>query len=404
VRPDDITSNAAGTLIAIAPPLTADELRAVAAGHGSSQVGADAFLPNPLPPELAYDAELTTLVGWAMMALGQLDTAVQDLPNPYLLVRPLLRREAVESSRIEGTIATLDDLVVFEETHQVADETPGDVREVSNYLKALEYGLQQPPDRRISVSLIRELHHFLLQGVRGERQEPGTVRTRQNVIGLPGNTIHTARYVPPPPSEVPGLLSDLETYVASASDIPPLVRIALVHYQFEAIHPFLDGNGRVGRLLIALLLRKWGVMTFPVVDLSAYVRQHRTTYLDGLLHVSLRGDWRGWLRFFLGALHHQARDAHRRGRRLLELRQSYRQRLRPFTRSERLDPLIDHIFEHSTITSRRASDLVDVTFPTAQTVISRLERLGILQEATGRRRDRVYRANEIIALLDDRLS
>jgi Fic family protein len=402
MRREDFVSDAPGMIVTIPRPLTSDELYAVATGAAPPPKYAHAFLPNLLPPELIYDAELVLPLVRASSALGRLDNLVQDLPNPSLLARPLLRREAVESSRIEGTIATLDDLVVFEETHQPKNRSQDDTREVANYLAALEYGLGQPRDRRISVGLIRELHQILLDGVRGHHFQPGTIRTNQNFIGGHDDNIDSARFVSPPPAEVPGLMSDLETYIANDSTVSPLIRIALVHYQFEAIHPFLDGNGRVGRLLIALLLRKWDVMEYPVVDLSAYVQRHRQTYVDGLLGVSQRGAWREWLDFFLWAMDEQGRDALRRAKRLVKLRDMYRRQLTMESRPERLNLLIDHLFENGTITIRRATELLSVTFPTAQSLINQLEHLGVLEEATGRKRGRIYRAKQVIAILDDR--
>jgi Fic family protein len=194
-------------------------------------------------------------------------------------------------------------------------------------------------------------------------------------------------------------LTDLERYIQSEHADSPLIRIALVHYQFEAIHPFLDGNGRVGRILIAILLRRWGVMEYPVVDLSAYIVRHRTTYIDSLSRVSQRGDWRSWIEFFLTVVAEQGHDAVRRSRALIDLRQHYRQALRQESKAERLDVLIDHLFEHAAVTIRRASELLAVTYPTAQRLIERLAALGVLKEVTGKRRNRIYLATEVIDIL-----
>lgn len=401
MRAEEFTDDAPGMLVPIPRPAT-EAVRAAVTGTSAPTAELTAFLPDPLPPAVPYDATLAAAVGRAMLALGQLDAILHDLPNPSLLVRPLLRREAVESSRIEGTVATLDDLVVFAEAGGAEGGQDGDVLEVKNYLDALEYALAQPPDRPVSAGFIRDLHTILLQGVHGEDQEPGRVRTRQNFIGRPGSGIDQARYVPPPPWQVDGLLSDLERYLRGDDEHAPLVRIALAHYQFEAIHPFLDGNGRVGRLLVALLLQRWGVMEYPAVDVSAYVARHRQDYLDRLLGVSQRGDWRGWIDFFLAAVETQGRDAARRSRALLDLRREYGRTLRRESRAVGLDALLDRLFERTTVTARQASELLGVSFTTAQGLIQRLEGRGVLEEATGRRRDRVYRARQVIAVLDGR--
>jgi Fic family protein len=400
MRTEDFSEDAPGDLVVISRSLTPNDLDNLQTGERGASRSIHAFVPMPLPPRLAYEAQTVSAIGRAMYALGQLDQVVQDLVNPYILVRPFLRREAVASSRIEGTRADVADLALFEATEQAEDQQQGDVREVENYLKALEYALAQPQDRRVTVSLIRELHQLLLKGVRGSLFEPGQVRTRQNYIGTRDDRIEAARYIPPPPGELPGLLLDLERFINTDSTIPELVRIALVHYQFEAIHPFLDGNGRLGRLLIALLLQRWGLMRHPVADISAYVLEHRDKYISGLLRVSQQGDWLGWIEFFLSAFESQAHDAFRRGKRLLELKDRYENALASETKSKSLDLLINHLFERLTITVRQAEKLLDVTFPTAQRFVERLEALQIVEEATGRRRDRIYRAREIIAVLD----
>jgi Fic family protein len=201
-----------------------------------------AFVPNPLAPDFPYDEALVKLLAEATLAVGKLDGVGQTLRNPYLLVRPFLRREAVASSRIEGTITNLEQLLLFEESHQRAD-LPGDVREVANYVVALEHGLARPPPRAISLGLMREMHHVLMHDVRGGQHPPGRFRHQQNYIGRHDRSIADARFVPPPPTALPGLLDDFERFLAGPSELPPLVRLAFAHYQFETIHPFETGTG-----------------------------------------------------------------------------------------------------------------------------------------------------------------
>jgi Fic family protein len=400
MKPDDFVESARDQLALVARPASPDELQARQAQTSERPSHIWTFVPPPLPPELTYDGALVSAVGRAMLALGRIDHLVQDLPNPLILVRPFQRREAVASSRIEGTVAEVSDLVVFEATNVARDQSP-EVREVENYRKALEYGLSEPQERSISLSLICGLHRVLLEGVRGSHLQPGELRIRLVRIGQKDELIENARYVPPPPWEIEPLMRDLERYIDSDSDITPLIRLALIHYQFEAIHPFSDGNGRVGRLLLALLLRKWGVMDHPIVDISAYVLRNRDEYIEGLLRVSQQADWRSWIDFFLRAVEEQAADALARSKRLLDLRERYLAFLAADMKNRNVEPLVDHLFEETTITARRASELLNVSFPTAQGLIQRMVSMGMLDEVTRQQRNRVYLAREIVAILDD---
>jgi Fic family protein len=400
MQPENFTADAPGDLVTIPRPKTRADLLDTSSETAARPDYIYAFVPNPLPPTLEYTDEIVSLVGAAMHQLGELGRVVKDLPNPSILVRPFLRREAVASSQIEGTVATLDDLVDHIEAAEV--EVAADVQEVENYLRALDYGLSMIDDRDISVSLIRELHHVLLTGTRGDHLQPGEVRTRQNFIGSAGDWIEHAKLVPPPPTEVPGLLSDLAYFIAEPSSMAPLIRIALVHYQFETIHPFLDGNGRVGRLLITLLLIKWGIMTHPIVDISAYLLANRQSYIAHLDRVSHEGAWTRWIDFFLEAASRQAENALRRSKRLIALRDDYLVHLSRGTKSRTVESLVDHLFEHLAVTNKQVSELLGVAPTTAQRILDSLESERTLEEATGRKRDRVYRAREIIAVLEGR--
>lgn len=282
-----------------------------------------------MPSRFPLDYPLIARLSDAERALGELAGVGQMLPNPHLLINPFLRREAVLSSRIEGTVTDLQQLLLFEaEAVEASDEAAvADAREVSNYVRALEYGLRRLRDMPVSLWLIRDLHAQLLEDVRGEDQRPGEFRDRQNYIGARRQPIQSARFVPPPAHEVQTAMADLEQYVLAQHEIPFLIKLALIHYQFETIHPFMDGNGRIGRLLITLLLCERAYLPAPLLYLSAYFERHRDEYVDGLLGVSQRGAWEEWVAFFLRGIAEQSRDAIRRSQRLLALQQSYHHKL-----------------------------------------------------------------------------
>lgn len=303
-----------------------------------------AFFPNPLPPRLEWTAPIVQALSQADRALGELSARGSTLPNPYLLVRPFMRREAVLSSRIEGTRANLTDVYTYEAVQPSFFATGQDVQEVHNYVRALDYGIERLHELPVSLRLIRELHERLMAGVRGQEWQPGEFRRSQNWIGPPGSTLQTAVFIPPPVAEMNDALGDLEKFIHQATDLPPLVRLGLIHYQFEAIHPFLDGNGRIGRLLLVLLLADWNLLAQPLLYLSAYFEQQRQRYYDLLLGVSQRGEWVEWLTFFLNGIHSQAVDAVARVQRLQELRLSYRRDLARKTRSTAVLELVDLLF------------------------------------------------------------
>ena len=254
-----------------------------------------AFVPNPLPPKLEWDNALVSLISKADIAVGTLSGLGETLPNPHLLIYPFIRREAVLSSRIEGTRSSLSDLLLFEATKI---EKQRDVKEVQNYVHAMEYGLKRLNELPLSLRFIRELHSILMEGVRGEQATPGEFRQSQNWIGPPGCTLDEAIFIPPPVPQMQECLNQLEDFLHTEKDLPLLVRLALVHYQFEAVHPFLDGNGRIGRLLITLFLCQRKVLTKPLLYLSAFFERHRQDYYDLLLKVSREAGWREWIEFF----------------------------------------------------------------------------------------------------------
>ncbi|MBI5509572.1 MAG: Fic family protein [Deltaproteobacteria bacterium] len=358
-----------------------------------------AFVPDPLPPDLAASWELTTALSAADRALSELGGAARNIPNPHLLIRPFVSREAVLSSRIEGTQASLSDLFYFEAAATVAGGA-GDVREVANYVTALEYGLGRLDTLPLSVRLIRELHGHLMKGVRGEQATPGELRRSQNWIGPPGKSLADATYVPPPPHEMTEALGALEKFLHGRATLPPLVRLALVHYQFEAIHPFLDGNGRVGRLLITLLLCHEGLLREPLLYLSAFFDANRDDYYRLLLAVSQKGAWSDWILFFLTGVETQAKDAVARIGVLLDLWRSYRHRFEAARSSALILRLIDRLFEQPVITIPGAAKLMRVTHRAASMSIEKLCHAKILTETTGKKRDRVFVARGILEAVD----
>lgn len=310
-----------------------------------------------------------------------------------------MRREAVLSSRIEGTKATFNDLLIYETGQLSYLEPETDVQEVHNYVEALDYGLNRLSSLPVSLQLIRELHGKLMEGMRGDHLTPGEFRRSQNWIGSPGSSIESARFVPPPVDEMITALNALEEYIHKINEIPPLVRIALIHYQFEAIHPFLDGNGRMGRLLVSLLMCNWGLLSKPWLYLSEFFETHRSSYYDCLLAVSQDGDWESWLSFFLKGVSTQAQDSTGKLKELQLLIEAYQDRISGERAAKRLVQASYVLFERPILNIRQLEEAMGVSYRSAQRYIEKFEQLGILTEITGRRRNRIYQADEILAVL-----
>ena len=357
-----------------------------------------AYVPNPLPPKIEVDWELASLLSKADITLGKLSGAAQLLTNPNLLIRPFIRREAVMSSRIENTQSGLEDLFLFE-----ADETQlppvSDVKEVLNYVRATEYGIKRLPGLPISSRLICEIHEILMKGVRGEGATPGFMRTRQNWIGSPGCTLTEATYVPPPVAEMQKCFSDLERYIHSDPQEPALIQCALVHYQFEAIHPFVDGNGRIGRLLITFMLLEKGLLSQPLLYLSDFFEQHRDGYYELLLNVSQKGDWKAWLTFFLNGVRQQSEDALSTVQKLLALQNEYRKLATARRGPKIVNRLIDYLFARPIISISVLSKAWEITYSTVQRGVDYLIEKDILREITGGQRNRLFVAHEILNII-----
>lgn len=358
--------------------------------------GYAAFVPAPLPPDLVYDPTLVLALSRADAALSELAGLGRTLPNPHLLIQPYVRREAVLSSRIEGTRADVADVLLDElvEPGQAVEE---DLREVRNYITALEYGIERLADLPLSLRLVREIHGKLLEGVRGNVATPGEFRRSQNWIGAPGSTLATAAYVPPPVEHLMDCLSDWERFAHERDTLPELIQCALLHEQFEAIHPFLDGNGRVGRLLITLFLIERGRLDQPLLYLSEYIEAHRQGYYDSLQRVRTHADWRGWLLYFLEGVAVTAKKGVVQAGKLFTLREELREKLRSKPRAV---ALLDALFDNPYVTALRVQELLEVSDPTARQVIAYLEREGVLVEKTGRSWGKVYVATPILVALE----
>lgn len=365
--------------------------------------GYRAFIPAPLPPEppIEMTGELVRLLTDAERDLGRLDGVATVLPNPDLFVAMYVRQEAVLSSQIEGTQSTLEDVLQFE-LDASGRELPKDVEEVVNYVQALNFGLERLPTLPLSLRLIREIHGQLMQGVRGGERTPGEFRRSQNWIGPAGCTLATATFVPPPEHEMQQALGNFENFLHDHT-LPALIHCGLSHAQFETIHPFLDGNGRVGRLLVSFLLCERGILHRPLLYLSLFLKAHRTEYYDRLMAVRTNGDWEGWLHFFLRGVSAVSRSATDTARAILKLREEHRQLLndRLGGRAATGVRLLDHLFEQPIVSVAHVAQQLGLSFVTINRLIEQLIGLGLLQEMTGYQRNRRFRYAPLMTLFDN---
>jgi Fic family protein len=361
--------------------------------------GYRAFVPNPLPPDppIELSRELTEALSAADLAIGRLDGASGILPNPDLFVGMYVRQEAVLSSQIEGTQASLVDLLDYEVNEQSL-QTPKDVEEVVNYVAAMNYGLQRLAELPLSLRLLREIHGQLMSGVRGQERQPGEFRRTQNWIGAEGSTLNAASFVPPAPHDMNEALGHLELFLHER-DHPPLVRAGLVHAQFETIHPFLDGNGRVGRLLITFMLCEQQILAKPLLYLSHYLKLHRAEYYDRLQAVRTDGRWEEWLLFFLRGVKQVADQATATAKRIIALRERHRELLgHEGARSGSLLRALDVLFRQPIVNVAYLASQLDMTFAGANHLATRLVDLGILREVTGNRRNRRFAYSAYVEL------
>jgi len=357
-----------------------------------------AFVPPPLPPSLPLDWELAGLLSEADRAVAELSGAGRLLPNPHLLIRPYLRREAVLSSLIEDTHAEVEELLLFDLSPGNAPKKPS-VREVSNHIVALETGLKRLGELPVSSRLIKELHAILLQTVRGgdSTKTPGEFRRSQNWIGRPGSTPTTATFVPPPPHLLADSLSAWEKYFHAESAEPPLVKIALLHYQFEAIHPFLDGNGRIGRLLVTLFLCERRILSEPLLYLSSYFERYRDDYYRHLLAVSTQGAWKDWVVYFLTGVRDTAKEALSDTGRLIDLYNHYRRIMAQQKRVPRASAqVLDALFAAPMLSIAHHAQRHGESFPNVAKAVDFWRKHGLLKEATNQKRNRVFVAEPIL--------
>ncbi len=362
--------------------------------------GYSAFVPKPLPPTpaLRQDAELASLLSTADHRLGRLDGVAATLPNPDLFVAMFVHKEAVLSSQIEGTQASLDDLLEFE-AGAASSEMPGDVAEAVNYVAAMNAGLQLVKELPLSLRLIRQIHKRLLEGVRGAEKEPGEFRRSQNWVGPRGMSLTEAMYVPPAIDDMKRALGDLEDFLHDRRLLPPLIKCGLVHSQFETIHPFLDGNGRMGRLLITFLLCQQGILERPLLYLSYFFKQNRIEYYDRLQAVRDRGDWEGWMKFFLRGVIEVSSQSAITVRDILTLRATHTELLQTKLRSANSLRLLDHLYDRPVTSVADVAEHLGVTFNGANALVGKFCDLGLLRETTGGARRRRFAYDPYITLL-----
>jgi Fic family protein len=385
MQPEDFQTSATGSVI-------------------KTRTGYWAFVPNPLPPEIVWSDRLLSGLSQADRSLARLAEVGVSFPAPHVVVRPFIRREAVLSSRIEGTRTTLEGLYAYEARQLSFVEDQADAHEVQNYVKALDYGLERIKKLPVSLRLLCELHARLMEGVRGEHLTPSEMRRSQNWIGVPGATLETATFVPPPVEELQDCLTQLECFIHEPSDLPPLIRLGMVHYQFEAIHPFLGGNGRVGRLLVSLLLCNWELLPQPLLYLSAFFERFRQEYYDHLLAVSQRGAWIDWLDFFLKGISTQANESITRLDRLEGLLDDLYARVEGERMREPLKQLIVYLIGQPITTVRQAQKGLGLKhYDPAQRYVEKLVEVGILEQVGERSRNRLYRAPEIMRVIEGEL-
>lgn len=365
--------------------------------------GYRAFIPEPLPPaNLDLGGGVRASLSRADLALGRLDGAVETLPHPELFTAMYVRREAVLSSQIEGTQASLDDLVAAEA--RLSGQRPvGDVNEVINYTSALNFGLARLAELPLSARLLREIHQILMHDVRGGHASPGDFRTTQNWIGAAGRGLAEAVFVPPPPDRVAEHIGSLENFLHRPTDLPLLIQIGLAHAQFETIHPFVDGNGRLGRLLITFLLCERKILTKPVLYVSLTLKKRRQEYYERLQAIRDQGQWEEWLVFFLDCVTDAALDASAMVKRILTLREAHRDQIvnEMGARAGKAIRLLERLYRDPYLEVNDASRFLGVSFANANNIVLDLQVMGVLREATGQQRNRIFVYEDYIALFRD---
>ncbi len=368
----------------------------------AQSAGYAAFIPKPLPPDppLALEAGLLNLLEEAGSELGRLDGVAKVIPDPDFFVSMYVRREAVLSSQIEGTQSTLEDLLELELETENRDPY-SDAYELANYVQAMNFGLDRIRTLPLSLRLIREIHGELLRDGRGSKATPGEFRRTQNWIGPQGASLKQATFIPPPVPDMKNALHDFERFLHAEGRYPTLIEVGLAHAQFETIHPFVDGNGRVGRLLNIFLLVHRGILRQPLLYLSHYFKLHRAEYYDRLMAIRLSGDWEGWMRFFLRGVVQTAREATDTAEKLFELRESHRSMILDNNLGQNGLMLLSNLFQRPLVNINLVASSLGSTFPTASRLVAGFEELGLLNEITGQKRSRVFRYEPYLALFND---
>jgi Fic family protein len=360
--------------------------------------GYNAYVPNPLPPTINWNNQLVGALSRADFVLGKLAREGSKLPNPHLLMRPFITREAVLSSKIEGTHATIGEILAHNAGVNLK-QNPDDLQEVQNYITALDFGLKRLSELPLSLRLIKEIHEQLMQGVRGAHATPGEFRKSQNWIGPPGCNLNTAKFVPPPVDQLLDCLGEFENFLHNRQ-LPPLIHIALCHYQFEAIHPFLDGNGRVGRLLIGILLIEQEMLPSPLLYLSAFFEATRDEYYRQLFNVSSNGSWHDWLIYFLNGVAMQSEDALSRAMRINNLLNKWKLQVASTVSNVPVD-IVEHFAINPYLTIKKIAEELEIAYSTAERGVRKLANENIIQQIGDNKRDKVYCATEILYILEE---
>lgn len=363
----------------------------------SGELQYSSYAPWPLPPDppIAMEHDVVSLLVKANKVLGVLNGISNRIPSVALFVSMYVRKEALLSSQIEGTQATLDDIL----DPALEINANRDVTEVVNYVKAVEFSAQRLQELPLCNRLLREIHEVLMQDVRGGEKNPGEFRNSQNWIGPQGSTLKTATYIPPNPEDMQEAMSSLEAYINREDDLDSLIKIALIHYQFETIHPFLDGNGRIGRLLITLFLREKHLLTYPTLYISYFLKRNRVEYYDRMMDVRLKGTFEQWVKFFLEALAESAQDAINTIDVLLALHEKNIDKVQKVKSSRAIGKVFDYIEKHPIIDIKKTSADLDISFNTASKAINALIELGILQQTQSASRNRYFAYEEYLAIL-----
>jgi len=367
----------------------------------TQQSGYKAFIPNPLPlkPPLKIDSEMIELLSRADTAIGRLSGISEALPNPDLFVAMYVRKEAVLSSQIEGIEASLEDILEYESENR-PKALANDVAEVVSYVRAMNYGLERINELPLSLRLIREIHAELMKGVRGGDKTPGEFRKSQNWIGPKECTLSTARFIPPPPHEMIQAMGELEKYIHSELTYPLLIECGLIHCQFETIHPFLDGNGRIGRLLITFFLCYKGILKKPLLYLSHYFKQNRLEYYDQLMAIRDIGDFESWIKFFLKGIIYVADEACATSHKIIDLRNKDKAEInKAYKKISKVTILHEKLFDKPIVSIKDVAKVINTTFPTANDMCSKLIKLDILKEITEKKRNRMFAYKEYLDIL-----